>query len=80
LGIVRILVTGIILVAGFGLLFVSASEIRIGLESTSYPTVDGTILESYLEIDSFDDLYRAVITFEYTVNSISYQSSAFKVG
>ena len=55
----------------------------IGLESTSYPTTDGTILGSYIATDIHTDgstLYRAVITFDYTVDGISYQSSAIRVG
>ena len=79
----RVLGSGIFIVAGVVIFYIFLPGMLIRLESTSYPTTDGTILGSYIATDIHTDgstLYRAVITFQYTVDGTSYQSSAIKVG
>ena len=72
---------GIFLMIGLGMLILGVSKIMTAKDSETWPSKEGTVLESKISINSSDDgtTYGADVTYEYKVNEKTYEGDKVTV-
>ncbi|HTD23698.1 MAG TPA: DUF3592 domain-containing protein [Terriglobales bacterium] len=77
----QLLFCGLVSLAGLGLIFMAAFDLRKANRAKTWPTAQGKVLSSGLAAvnDSDGTTYKAAILYEYSVNSVDHRSDVWRV-